>query len=65
MVSHRRNSMLVPAASLPSALSSSCHLPNGVMDTFSSLASDDNREAGVETELAEDEEFAAEEHAHR
>ncbi|KAL3131725.1 hypothetical protein ABBQ38_007446 [Trebouxia sp. C0009 RCD-2024] len=65
MVSHRRNSMLMPAASLPSALSSSGHLPNGVMDTFSNLASDENREAGVETELAEDEEFAAEEHAHR
>ena len=66
MVSQRRNSMHVAAAALPCALSSSGHQSSiGVMDTFSSLASDDNREAGVETELAEDEEFAAEEHAHR
>ena len=65
MMSQRRSSMHVPASSMPSALSSSGFLPNGVMDTFSSLASDENREAGVETELAEDEEFAAEEHAHR
>ena len=57
--------MHVPASSMPSALSSSGHLPKGVMDTFSSLASDENREAGVETELAEDEEFAVEEHAHK
>lgn len=67
MMSQRRNSMHAPVSSMPSALSSSGLLPNGVMDTFSSLASDENREAGVgvETELAEDEEFAAEEHAHR
>lgn len=57
--------MHVPASSTPSALSISGFLPSGVMDTLSSLASDENREAGVETELAEDEEFAAEEHAHR
>ena len=65
MMSQRRNSMHAPASAMPSALSSSGLLPNGLMETFSSLASDENREAGVETELAEDEEFAAEEHAHR
>lgn len=54
--------MHAPASAMPSA---SGLLPNGLMETFSSLASDENREAGVETELAEDEEFAAEEHAHR
>jgi len=39
-------------------------MASGVLDTFSSLASE-NRDVGVEVELAEDEEFAAEEHAHR
>ena len=58
--------MHIPASPLPPALSASGRLPSGVlMDTFSSLASDENREVGVEVELAEDEEFAAEEHAHR
>lgn len=65
MMSQRRSSMHVPTSAMPSALSSSGFVPSGVMDTFSSLASDEHREAGVETELAEDEEFAAEEHAHR
>ena len=65
MMSQRRNSMHMPAAQMAPALSGSGHLPSGVLDTFSSLASDENRDAGVEVELAEDEEFAAEEHAHR
>lgn len=65
MMSQRRNSMHVPATQMLPALSGSGHLPSGVLDTFSSLASDENRDAGVEVELAEDEEFAAEEHAHR
>ena len=58
-------SMQIPASPLPPPLSASGRLASGVLDTFSSLASDENRDAGVEVELAEDEEFAAEEHAHR
>jgi hypothetical protein len=65
MMSQRRQSMQVPASPLPPALSASGRLASGVLDTFSSLASDENRDVGVEVELAEDEEFAAEEHAHR
>ena len=59
----RRNSMHIPASPLPTSLQASGRLPSGLLlDTFSS---DENRDAGVEAELAEDEEFAAEEHAHR
>lgn len=65
MMSQRRQSMQIPASPLPLALAGSSRLPSGVLDTFSSLASDENRDVGVEVELAEDEEFAAEEHAHR
>ena len=63
MVNQRRNSMHLPASPLPSSLQASGRLPSGLLlETFSS---DDNRDAGMEAELAEDEEFAAEEHAHR
>ncbi len=67
MMSQRRQSMSmqIPGSPLPPALSASGRLASGVLDTFSSLASDENRDVGVEVELAEDEEFAAEEHAHR
>ena len=67
MMSQRRQSMSmqIPGSALPPALSASGRLASGVLDTFSSLASDENRDVGVEVELAEDEEFAAEQHAHR
>ncbi len=67
MMSQRRQSMSmqIPGSPLPPALSASGRMASGVLDTFSSLASDENRDVGVEVELAEDEEFAAEEHAHR
>ncbi|DBA94598.1 TPA: hypothetical protein ACH3X1_002180 [Trebouxia sp. C0004] len=67
MMSQRRQSMSmqIPGSPLPPVLSASGRLASGVLDTFSSLASDENRDVGVEVELAEDEEFAAEEHAHR
>ena len=57
--------MHVSAPPLPPTRAASAQLTSGMLDTFSSLASDENRDAGVEVELAEDEEFAAEEHAHR
>ncbi len=60
MVSHRRQSMGLPSGLGPPGLTG----PAGaVMDTTSSMASEDAEAA--EGSLADDEEFVAEEHAHR
>ena len=68
MVNQRRQSMQLSAASpLPIARAPSSRLASGMLDTFSSINTDENGDMNMtlEPELAEDEEFAAEEHAHR
>ena len=68
MVNQRRQSMQLSAASpLPMQHAPSSRLASGMLDTFSSINTDDNADMNMilEPELAEDEEFAAEEHAHR
>lgn len=50
---------------MPMQRAPSSRLASGMLDTFSSLNSEDNGDMNMDPELAEDEEFAAEEHAHR
>lgn len=67
MVNQRRQSMqLTTAASpMPMQRAPSSRLASGMLETFSSLNSEENGDVNLDPELAEDEEFAAEEHAHR
>lgn len=66
MVNQRRQSMHMTAASpMPLSRAPSSRLASGMLETFSSLNSEDNGDMNLDPELAEDEEFAAEEHAHR
>lgn len=56
---------LSAASPMPMQRAPSSRLASGMLETFSSLNSDEQGEMNLDPELAEDEEFATEEHAHR
>ena len=56
---------LSAASPMPMQRAPSSRLASGMLETFSSLNSEEQGEMNLDTELAEDEEFATEEHAHR
>ena len=56
---------LSAASPMPMQRAPSSRLASGVLEPFSSMNSEEQGDMNLDPELAEDEEFAAEEHAHR